>query len=864
MERTLLRFVWAHSWRWQLLIVLGSFLSFPLILAALYIPKEIVNGALRGTAFPKVVLGLELEQLQYLVALCGLLLAMIFLNNGVKYYINVTKGLTGERILRRLRHGVFDRVTRLPPRRLRLTSPGEVVQIITAEVEPIGGFAGEIVATPVYQGGQLIVYLGFIIAQDPVLGLAAIILFPVQAYVVPKVQRIVVRLVQARIRNIRKMTAEISETITGIDDMRVAGARNWHLAKVSDRLYHNFRIRYRIFLLKYAIKFANNVINNVTPFFFYSFGGYLVIKGQMNLGALVAILAAYKDIAAPWRELLNFYQTYSDISARYDAVVATYGGEPLPPPAEPVSLRDREIALSDVSLPGHAGLSGASLTLKPGQSVLVLGEEEAGRGALVRILAGLDMPESGSIRVGDQQGRDLLVRAVRDIAIAHRAPHVMRGTLRDAVAYFVLADRGSGPRPEDWERREREARITGAPPDSPEMDWVDYARAGVEGREEFDSFAIGILSLVGLREDLFRRGLGVVIDPRREPVLVEAALAARAALAAETGDAGLEAMIEHWDPDRFLENYSLGENLFFGAPDDPADLECFCEDPAVRAALETAGIAEEVVQIGLEAARTLQELTGSLGPDSALLDRIGLIEPSERDDYAAILLRARRGIGRLGRADRLDLARLAFRLVPLRHRLGVLDDPARRQRIVAARQRIARAFRPARPFTRFYSGGYVPGCPLVENILRGRPRLDRRDASPPIEARLERVLDDHDMEGFVLRAGLGTQVGTGGNSLSTSQRRALGLARALACRPALLILDGVLDGITEDQVALRRDIRRMLPDAAIVHATDHDAIADDVDRVVRIAGGRIEAADEAAEDGAPGRAEDAVEGEVEP
>jgi len=42
----------------------------------------------------------------------------------------------------------------------------------------------------------------------------------------------------------------------------------------------------------------NNFIGQLTPFFFYLIGGYLVIQGDISFGSLVAVLSAYKDLNA--------------------------------------------------------------------------------------------------------------------------------------------------------------------------------------------------------------------------------------------------------------------------------------------------------------------------------------------------------------------------------------------------------------------------------------------------------------------------------------------------------------------------------------------------------------------------------------
>ena len=91
------------------------------------------------------------------------------------------------------------------------------------------------------------------------------------------------------------------------------------------------------------------------PFFFYSIGGYLVIQGQLTLGALVAALSAYKDLVSPWKELLNFYNQFMDSSIRYDAIIEKFDPEGLLDEdrqtliREPVPRLDGPIRIRNVS-----------------------------------------------------------------------------------------------------------------------------------------------------------------------------------------------------------------------------------------------------------------------------------------------------------------------------------------------------------------------------------------------------------------------------------------------------------------------------------------------------------------------------------
>ncbi len=52
----------------------------------------------------------------------------------------------------------------------------------------------------------------------------------------------------------------------------------------------------RLFIVKYGIKFANNMFQSFGPFILFLVGGYLTINGQFTLGVQVAFLSAYEKV----------------------------------------------------------------------------------------------------------------------------------------------------------------------------------------------------------------------------------------------------------------------------------------------------------------------------------------------------------------------------------------------------------------------------------------------------------------------------------------------------------------------------------------------------------------------------------------
>ncbi|MEM9139680.1 MAG: ABC transporter ATP-binding protein, partial [Pseudomonadota bacterium] len=331
MENGFFAFVWRYSKRDQLIILALTVISFPLVYMSLEVPKIIINEAISGSEFPVNLWGYAVEQVPYLLILSGFYLLLIVAINGIKWAMNVQIGMTGERMLRRLRYMLFERVLRFRIARFRSTKPGEVIQSIMGEIEPLGGFIGEVLATPCFQGGLLVVYATFIFMQDWVLGLAAISLYPIQAWIVPILQKKIVRLNKERAANSRVLADTIGETVSVIQDVHTNNTARWHMAQVAGRLYQNTAIRLQLFKRKFTIKLLNNFMNHLTPFFFYSAGGYLVIKGDLDFGSLVAVLAAYKDVAAPWKAVLTYVQRWSDFNSRFLFVVEAFSGDDVMP-----------------------------------------------------------------------------------------------------------------------------------------------------------------------------------------------------------------------------------------------------------------------------------------------------------------------------------------------------------------------------------------------------------------------------------------------------------------------------------------------------------------------------------------------------
>ena len=123
---------------------------------------------------------------------------------------------------------------------------------------------------------------------------------------------------------------------------------------------------------------------------------------------------------------------------------------------------------------------------------------------------------------------------------------------------------------------------------------------------------------------------------------------------------------------------------------------------------------------------------------------------------------------------------------------------------------------------------------VAENIHMGRPTVRELE----VTASLQSVgLWD---ELLSLPGGLSCRMETGGNVLSHDQKARLTLARALAGRPRLLLIEHSLDGLPDESlVAILRNLRTLGASCTVVIASGRRDVIAACDRVLHIGEGRV-------------------------
>ena len=851
MEKTLFKFIWRYSKRDQIILLILTAISFPFLYLSLDLPKTIINKAIGGKDVPEEIFGMTVDQIDYLLILSGAFLALVFVNGGFKFYVNVFRGQLGERMLRRLRYSLLARVLRFPLPQFKKVSQGEVIQMVNSEVEPLGGFVGDSIALPAFQGGTLLTILIFMFIQDWMLGLAAIALYPIQGYIIPKLQWHVNQLGKKRVRNVRVLAEKIGEAVSGIEEVHANDGARRILARFTERLGVIYDIRYEIFRRKFFIKFLNNFIAQLTPFFFYSIGGYLVIKGDLTFGALVAILAAYKDLSAPWKELLTYYQRLADSRIKYDQVIEQFD----PQGIWPENYQMAEIE-ADFSLAGNVSAGNLSILDEESQPIVeklsfdisksehiaLTGPSSGGKDLATILMARLLAPDSGQIVVADKQIADLPEAATgRYMGYIGPNAFVFNATLKENILLGAM----HRPISTEGELNEdlKNAQLSGNSLDDLGAEWLDYNAIGVDSDEGLQKRLIELLQVVDLDGDVYSMGLRSALDGSDDDQLLEQILTARKKFRERLDKSDVSNFVESFDKEVFNSNASVAENLLFGTPKgDSFSAENIGTHAYVLEILESVGLKDEFLRIGRDVASTMVELFADLPSDHEYFSQYSFISSEDLPEFQTLLARSERlGVENMSTVDSNQFLSLPFKIIPARHRLDLITDDIQK-RILEARklfaEEIGDELRDEIEF--FETGHYNRSSSIQDNILFGKIALDKANAIEEVNHLVTEIIDQENLRPVIINAGLNSQAGLAGSRLSQGQRQKLSIARALLRRPDHLILNEATSSLDSgSQTIVMSNLLSEMKGRNITWALQRASLAENFDRVLVLSGGQV-------------------------
>jgi putative ABC transport system ATP-binding protein len=822
MERNFLKYIWVHTRYVQIWMALVIAISMPLYFISLDLPKRIINGPIDGSGFDgvedterflqivvpfaeffigeQVVIfsGLELGRIPLLIALSALFFLVVIINGCIKLYLNTLKGKTSERVLRRLRYEMFDRVLRFPVWQARQVKPSEVAGIIKDEVDLLSDFIGESYSTPLFQSGQAGTGLVFLFLQNIWFGLLTLAIIILQIVIIPVLRRRLIELGRLRQVTARAMAGSIGEIIVGIDDIHLNDTSNYARASLTHQLGNIFSIRLELFKRKFSVKFLNNLLMQFLSVLFYLIGGYLVITGGLDLGALVASIAAYKDLPGPIRALIDWDQQRQMAQVRFAQAIEGFLRDDLAPANQ--QAQDRAVRFSTGFETKNLGLQGegttpvleaVSVQFGVNETVAVISEPPEASVRLLELLARLRKPTAGRIILDHMELHSLPEAATGTrVGYADSKAFLPSGTIREILLEVLKNPPLKAAPAEKSSEAISEARRVGNFPYEYLADWIDYDRISIRDQVSLLGHIRFVTRCAGLHEDICDLGMNSRVAPGSTAALASKIVTARTRLRDLLASYELESYVEPFDRTRYNTQASIAENILFGMPVDPAfSVQALPKNPIIMDLLQKSQLKDPLFGLGIKIAKTFSEMFESVSSDSSLFETVTGLTPERIAVLREIVTRIEQGAAPDQRAEG-ELIGLAMNYVEPRDRFGLMEESLM-EKILQVRRLLREALekRATMPVIFHDFDTYNPSLTITENILFGRIETNLVGGRARITNAVREVLTELELWDSAFEAGLACEVGAGAKSLSDGQQQKMRLARALMKKPDILILN---------------------------------------------------------------------------
>lgn len=800
-------FYWAFSGNFKLQLIL--LLVIILIVFARVIPlemqKRIINDAI------------ALRNVEELLLYCGIYIGAVTAASALKLAINSLQATIAERAITTMRKSLYGHILTLPLGFFRTTQPGMVVASLMTELSSAGTFAGMAFAVPVTNILTLLTFAGYLLWLNTPLAAATLVIYPVVVFIIPFLQKRANKANKKRVDVSRKLSSQIAESISGIHEVQVHGAYDQEGSKF-DKLAEKLKtIRIRWSLLKFGIKTANNYFVGLGPFIIFIYGGYLVMQGELALGSMVAFLSAQEKLYDPWKELIDFYQTYQDASVRYKRTMQAFDLEPQfllpPPPAEEKQPAAGSLEVRGLVLDTPEGirlLAGVSFSLKAGEHLAVVGFSGSGKSTLIQCIGKMFPYSSGSIAVDGEELRDWTKREViREIGYVSQNPFIFTGTIRENLLYARRAVNGT----DNGEEEEQ----------------LDLDRL------------ILVLQQSGLFVDVMRFGLDTSIV-EDDNITEERVVRIRTRFQEEFGEA-LADYVEFYENDGYHSTSPVAGNIIFGTSTNPEySHDLLPENENFRKFLNSRDLFVPLLHLGIDISRQAVDILAGLDTVDLFFQKSPV--SADQLDRCSTLLRTleKTPPEQLAAKDQTFLLSIALHFTPSIHTIARIPSSLKKQ-ILEARAAFPEMSQKVAPdlFIFYDRNRYIHGQSILNNIFFGRIRPGRVRAQELINQAVMQLLIEEDFLEQVAAIGMDHDVGNMGDNLSGGQRQKLAIARVLLKQPHIILMDeatSALDNRSQSRIqrlmSTRWKGRRTV--IAVVHRLD---IIQDFDKVAVMKAGKI-------------------------
>lgn len=359
----------------------------------------------------------------------------------VSYLVSVLVGTISLNIAADLRVAVFDRLLQLPVQVHDRHRSGDLVTRLTGDVSQVQTALVSRVQTALPGVATMVGMSALMLFLDPDLALLVLAVVPPLALLAVLRQRRVADVQRAARSRSGELAARAAEIMRHVRAVQTFGQQENESGRFRTTSGASAQAAGKALVTSARLAPVADLLLAVVLGAVLWTGSAEVIRGQITLGELLIFMSYLASVRIPIRSLSGLAATLGRGKASQERLLEVLSEPPLPQSPQPVSVPPgpAELRLEHVRFGYNADtpvLEDVSFTLPSGEMVCIVGKTGAGKSTLLSLLVRLHDPDSGAVRMGGIDLRDMALADVRGrLAFVPQDAWVMAGTIADNVRY---------------------------------------------------------------------------------------------------------------------------------------------------------------------------------------------------------------------------------------------------------------------------------------------------------------------------------------------------------------------------------------------------------------------------------------------
>jgi ATP-binding cassette, subfamily B, bacterial MsbA len=345
-----------------------------------------------------------------------------------------------------LRNDLYNSVLRRSAAFFQKHTTGTLISTIINDIERVQFAMSSILAEFLQQFFTFLFTAGLVIVLGRQLAWVLLIFVPIIIFSAVRIGRRVrstTRTGQDQLADVQNI---LHETITGNRIVKAFGMESWEVARFRNAAQRLFRANLRSVAAAAISSPLMDIFGAIAIALLLLLGREQIAHNQLTLGAFIAFVAAVLSMYNPVRKFAvfnnGFQQALGASSQLFkfmdteDVVTEKPGAKSLPRFSQSIRFQDVAFSYQSDGEDSREILHDINLEVKRGEILAIVGSSGAGKSTLVHLLPRFFDVSGGSIRIDNQDVRDVTLSSLRSqIGIVTQETVLFNDTVRNNIAY---------------------------------------------------------------------------------------------------------------------------------------------------------------------------------------------------------------------------------------------------------------------------------------------------------------------------------------------------------------------------------------------------------------------------------------------